>query len=78
MSAAKKVVSMNDEGLFGGKKTEKEDVAMKSNGNDKSEKKNDGNEEKEKTSADYYFDSYSHFGMELCHSFTNLIMLQNP
>jgi len=65
MSAAKKVVSMSDEGLFGGKKSKKEDVVMKSNGNNKPEKKNDNNDEEktEKTSADYYFDSYSHFGI---------------
>eukprot|EP00486_Rosalina_sp_Unknown_P008157 CAMPEP_0201591640 /NCGR_PEP_ID=MMETSP0190_2-20130828/189753_1 /ASSEMBLY_ACC=CAM_ASM_000263 /TAXON_ID=37353 /ORGANISM="Rosalina sp." /LENGTH=209 /DNA_ID=CAMNT_0048050051 /DNA_START=96 /DNA_END=723 /DNA_ORIENTATION=- len=67
MSAAKKVVNMNDAGLFGGKKSKKEDVVMKSNGakDDKTEKKNDNNTEEktEKTSADYYFDSYSHFGI---------------
>ena len=58
----KKVVNMTDEGLFGNNKKEKKDVVMQ-NSNDANTKNDE--EKTEKTSADYYFDSYSHFGMLL-------------
>jgi len=62
--AQKKVVNMTDEGLFGNNKNEKKDIVMQnSNDANKNTKTKDDEEKTEKTSADYYFDSYSHFGI---------------
>jgi len=60
-TSQKKVVTMNDDNLFkmNGSKT---DVVMKNGGATAvADEKTDS--AKEKTSADYYFDSYSHFGI---------------
>ena len=53
-----KVVKVNDDNLFAMNGAAKKDVVMKNGSTTASEEKN----EAEKTSADYYFDSYSHFG----------------